>query len=95
MIFTWMDLPLHICGEQRHAKTDVCIMDVAQDCCLLLVQEDKRLGDREPINAHAQLVAEAVAAFNWSNAQREAAGHPPLADRVSHLNHFMSLLTLF
>jgi hypothetical protein len=40
---TRMDLPLLICGESRHAKTDVCIIDRSQNNILLLVQEDKRL----------------------------------------------------
>jgi hypothetical protein len=34
------DIPLFICGEWRHAKTDVCVMD--RNGYLLLVQEDKR-----------------------------------------------------
>ncbi|PBK61856.1 hypothetical protein ARMSODRAFT_896234 [Armillaria solidipes] len=84
---TRMDLPLLICGENRYAKTDVCINDI-----LLVQEEDKRLEHGEPINARAQLVAEAVGAFNENNAQREAVGLPPMEEKVSH---FTSLLTLF
>jgi hypothetical protein len=80
-----VDLPLLICGENRHAKTSVCLVDHSQNNILLLVQVDKRLEHRESINIQAQLVAEAVAAFNKNNAQREAIGHPSLAERVSHL----------
>ena len=40
---TRVDLPLLICGEERHVKTDVCIVDRSQNDILLLVQEDKRL----------------------------------------------------
>ena len=40
---TRVDLPLLICGEERHAKTDVCIVDRSQNDILLLVQADKRL----------------------------------------------------
>ena len=89
-----MDLQLLICGENRHAKTDVCIVDHSQNNfdILLLVQKDKRLTYNEPINAGAQLVAEALAAFNENNTQRKAAGCPPLAEKVSH---FISLLTFF
>ena len=61
---TRVDLPLLICGEERHAKTDVCIVDHSQNDILLLVQKEKRLQQLEPVNAQAQLVAEAVAAFN-------------------------------
>ena len=88
---TRADLPLFICGEIKHAKTDVCIIDRSQNEILLLVQEDKR-EHWEPVNARAQLVAEAVAAFNENNANREAAGLPPMAEKVSH---FVSLLTFF
>jgi len=42
--------------------------------------------------AQAQLVVEAVAAFNENNVQREADGPPPLAEKVGH---FVSFLTLF
>jgi hypothetical protein len=89
---TRMDLPLLICGESRHAKTDVCIIDRSQNDILLLVQGDKRLEHGEPVNARARLVAEAIGAFNENNAQREAAGLAPLVEKMSH---FASLLTLF
>ena len=80
---TRVDLPLLICGKERHAKTDVCIVDRSQNNILLLVQVDKRLQQLEPVTARAHLVAEAVAAFNENNAQREAMGLPPLASKVS------------
>jgi len=88
---TRMDLPLLICGENRHAKTNVCLLDYSQNEILLVVQADKIL-EHGPIESPAQLIAEAVAAFNKNNAQREVAGHPPLAEKVSY---FVSLLTLF
>jgi hypothetical protein len=88
---TRMDLPLLICGENRHAKTNVCLLDYPQNEILLVVQADKDL-EHGPIDSPAQLIAEAVAAFNKNNAQREVAGHPPLAEKVSHS---VSLLTLF
>jgi hypothetical protein len=87
-----VDLPLSICGENRHAETSVCIINHSQESnhIVLLVQAVKR-SKHEPVNTPAQLVAEAVAAFNKNNAKREAIGHPPLAEQVSHF----SLLTLF
>ncbi|KIK01024.1 hypothetical protein K443DRAFT_678803 [Laccaria amethystina LaAM-08-1] len=78
---TRVDLPLLICSEQIYATTDVCILDRSQNDILLLVQEDKR---SEPISARAQLVAEAVAAFNKNNARREAMGLSPLVSKVSY-----------
>jgi len=79
---TRVALSILICGENRHANTDVCIVDRSQNDILLLVQADKRLELVEPVNAQAQLVAEAVAAFNENNAQRETAGLPPMAEKV-------------
>ncbi|KAI0299842.1 hypothetical protein BC826DRAFT_966837 [Russula brevipes] len=71
---TRMSIDLFICGEKRHTKADNTI--------LLLVQEDKRVFPGDPLDAQAQLVAGAVAAFNTNNASREAAGLPPLAEKV-------------
>ncbi|KAK0209420.1 hypothetical protein IW262DRAFT_1417879 [Armillaria fumosa] len=45
------------------------ILDRSQNDILLLVQAENRLEHEEPVNARAQLVAEAVAAFNENNAQ--------------------------
>jgi len=82
-----VDLPLFICGEDRHAKATFCIIKYSQKNgdILLLVQAVKRSEDGEPVNAPAHLVAKAVAAFNENNAQRAAIGHPPLTEKVSHV----------
>src|SRR6266404_4047022 len=54
------------CGEERIAKTDVCIMDICR--IFLLVQEDKRrLGGPNP---EPQLIAQAIAAFTMNNDTR-------------------------
>ena len=50
---TRKDIPLVICGENRHAKTDVCIID--ENEILLLVQEDKRHMDNS--DPEPQLIA--------------------------------------
>ncbi|THV04066.1 hypothetical protein K435DRAFT_714828, partial [Dendrothele bispora CBS 962.96] len=76
------DLTLQICGELRHARTDVCLVDRANNDIVLLVQEDKRVEDGENNVAEAQLVAEAVAAFAENNKNREASGLEPLAQKV-------------
>ncbi len=70
---TRADIPLFICGEIRHAKTDVCIVDHPQYDILVFVQEGKRLENTEPVNARAQqpqLVTATVAAFNENNVRR-------------------------
>jgi len=64
------DIPFLICGEWRHAKTDVCIMD--RNEILLLVQEDKR--HMEPGDPYPQLIAEAIAAFQSNNRVRNLLG---------------------
>lgn len=81
---TRVDLPLLICNESRHAKTDVCIFDSPQKNILLVVQANKRSEreEPEPNNARTQLVAAAVAAFNKNNEEREAIGRPPLMEKV-------------
>ncbi|KAJ7870143.1 hypothetical protein B0H14DRAFT_2345757, partial [Mycena olivaceomarginata] len=79
VIRTRKDIPLVICGEHRHAKTDVCIID--DGGILLLVQEDKRHADGG--NPVPQLVAEAIAAFQSNNLTRELTfGLPPLPFKV-------------
>jgi hypothetical protein len=66
MTRTRVDIPLTICGEQCHAKTDVCVVD--EDDILLLVQADKRHKERK--DPEPQLIAEAIAAFQATNTRR-------------------------
>ncbi|KAJ6576507.1 hypothetical protein DFH09DRAFT_362087 [Mycena vulgaris] len=76
---TRKDIPFVICGEHRHAKMDVCIIDDVG--ILLLVQEDKRHADGG--NPVPQLVAKAIAAFHTNNVTREQTfGVPPLPSKV-------------
>ncbi|KAJ7430712.1 hypothetical protein B0H11DRAFT_921606 [Mycena galericulata] len=68
---------LIICGEERHAKTDLCIFEHGRRF-LLLVQEDKRQANPDP-----QLVAKAIAAFHSNNRKREQTlGLPLLPSKV-------------
>lgn len=79
MTRTRVDIPLVICGEQCHAKSDVCIVD--SDDILLLVQEDKR--HKESKDPQAQLVAETIAAFQANNSRRTfILGQNPLSAKV-------------
>ncbi|KAK2463783.1 hypothetical protein APHAL10511_004181 [Amanita phalloides] len=76
---TRKDIPLVICGEKRHAKTDVCIID--DHGILLLVQEDKRHMEND--DPEAQLIAEAIAAFAANNeVRRNVLDQPPLPSKV-------------
>ena len=79
MARTRADIPLTICGQECHAKTDVCIVD--SDDILLLVQEDKR--HKEPKDPEPQLVAEAIAAFQTNNYRRtHILGQDPIAHKL-------------
>jgi len=81
---THKDIPLLICGELRHAKTDVCLLDRDQNDILLLVQEDKRFGQGEnaTFDAQGQLVAEAIGTFSYNNRRRTEAGLEVLDAKV-------------
>lgn len=84
LISSRRNLRLRICGEHRHAKPDVSILDASRNNIIILIQESKRQARTMPSQAPAQLVAEAIAAFNNNNSLREAAGVPPLAEEVGH-----------
>ena len=68
IIFIQRALQLIICGVPRAAQTNICVTD--DDGILLLLQENKRLGnkrlgsDKKPEN---QIIAEAIAAFAVNN----------------------------
>ncbi|PPQ78413.1 hypothetical protein CVT25_011889 [Psilocybe cyanescens] len=75
---TRKDIEFVICGMCMRAKTDVCLLKNRSEI-ILLVQEDKRhLEDRG--DAEAQLVAEAIAAFQSNNKKRFLAGIDPVLD---------------
>ncbi|KAF9053180.1 hypothetical protein BJ165DRAFT_1523902 [Panaeolus papilionaceus] len=67
VVRTRKSLQLQMCGEVLFAKTDVCLMDASSEI-LLLVQEDKT--HINPSDPEAQLIAEAIAAFQENNAKR-------------------------
>ena len=81
--FCWMDLPLVISRKLKHVKPDICIFDLSRNEILLVAQEHKMTMLAGLEKAEIQLVAGAVAAFNHNNLQREKAGLPPLAEKVS------------
>lgn len=57
------DIKLLMCGQQTHAKMDVCVLDMND--ILLLIQEDKSHINRA--YAEPQMIAEAIAAFQVNN----------------------------
>jgi hypothetical protein len=63
-----VNLTFTMCGKECHAQTDVCAFD--SDSFLLVLQEDKRNLSPQPLPV-AQLVAEAIAAFEYNNKLRQ------------------------
>ncbi|KZT04744.1 uncharacterized protein LAESUDRAFT_657346 [Laetiporus sulphureus 93-53] len=78
---TRKNIPFLICGERRYAKADVCLIDRRENDILLVVQEDKRFRE-DPLAVRCQLIAEAIAAFSYSNGLRESAGLEPLESKI-------------
>ena len=80
MAHTRADILLTICGQERHTKTDVCIVDSKE--VLLLVQEDKRW--KESKDPEPQLIAEAIAAFQTNSTRTRilGQGHSPVVHKV-------------
>jgi len=89
---TRRDLSLLICGEFRHAQTDVCIVDRDKNDILLLVQEDKRFEEGGGGDPEAQLIAEAIAAFGINNEQRVKADVDALDEKVCRRFFFSVVL---
>jgi hypothetical protein len=65
-------IPLTICGDsKRAAQTDVCLVH-GNSTILLVVQEDKTtISNRDP---EAQVIAQAIAAFQYNNRVRSRIG---------------------
>jgi hypothetical protein len=67
IVRTRKKMRLLVCGEQVHAKTDVSVSDVEFGLVLPLVQVDKsHINSQDP---EPQLIAEAIAAFQYNNAK--------------------------
>jgi hypothetical protein len=73
-----LDLLFSMCGEERHVKTNVCVMD--ENEILLVLKEDKCQLDSP--DAESQLMAEAIAAFSYNNSRRRCLGYPELTEKV-------------
>ncbi|KAJ6534526.1 hypothetical protein DFH09DRAFT_1180679 [Mycena vulgaris] len=71
---TRQELRFLICGESKCAKPDVSIIDRNLDDIRLLLHEDKRFGGAA--DAYAQLIADAIAAYQVNQSTRTASGLP-------------------
>ncbi|KAF8157174.1 hypothetical protein B0H34DRAFT_712582 [Crassisporium funariophilum] len=65
LLRTRKDIELVICGVSMNARTDVCLLKNRSEI-ILVVQEDKRQLE-DGGDAEAQLIAEAIAAFQSNN----------------------------
>ena len=68
-----------ICGEKKSAQTDVALLK-RPDWILLVLVENKTLAN--PTNAEAQVVAEAIAAFQFNNEKRKEKKKPELEKMI-------------
>lgn len=68
-------IPLIVCGESRLSQSDVCVVHRPNAVQLMLVK-DKTLLNKT--SAEAQLIADAIAAFQFNNTNRAAMGQPVL-----------------
>jgi len=78
-LFTRYIIPLTICGRETAAQTDVCLVD-GRSMILLILQEDKTTFN--PSNPEPQVIAEAIAAFQYNNIKRERRGLTALVSMV-------------
>ena len=78
MFRTQFTIPLSICGDNNAvAQTDVCLRLADQrSMILLVVQGDKRNYNRP--DPEPQVIAEAIAAYQYNNDRRERMGLPTL-----------------
>lgn len=86
MARTRADIPLIICGEPWHAKTDVCIVD--ENDILFLVQEDK--GHKERKDPEPQLIAAAIADQQHQTNACSRSGWYQYKVMVGHLGRFFA-----
>jgi len=70
-------IPLSICGDiSKVAQTDVCLLD-RRSTILLILQEDKTIFN--PSDPEPQVVAEAIAAYQYNNQKRQRMDLPALS----------------
>jgi hypothetical protein len=73
---TWFIIPLTICGDNRRiAQTDVCLLD-RRSMILLVLQKDKTIFNTTQLEP--QVIAEAIAAYQYNNEKRQTRGLPTL-----------------
>ncbi|KAH9001649.1 hypothetical protein EDB92DRAFT_1788137 [Lactarius akahatsu] len=67
-------IPFLIFTEWRDAKTDICLLNYPKHDILLLVLEEKHESEGPWVDATAQLIAGAIAAFDHNNRLQHSRG---------------------
>ena len=78
-LYTRYNIPLTICGEDKNSQTDVCLVN-GQTMILLILQKDKTAFNSS--NPGPQVIAEAIAAYQYNNDKRERMGMAALGEMV-------------
>ena len=73
-------IPLYMCSANTHTETDVCVVDCRTRMSLLLLQEDVQ--DPDGKDPEPQLIAKAIAAFQYHNHQLSTLGLPTVNTAV-------------
>lgn len=80
-VILFQQMPFFGCGESRNATADLCIADASE--VLLIAQEDKQhmMGDAPEVEP--QLIAQAIATFQFNNFKRtRILNEAPLTSKV-------------
>lgn len=73
-------IPLEICGDSgRQAQTGVCLVHPSTTILLLLTEDKTAFSGRNP---EPQIIAEAIAAFQYNNNARESVSLPRIDEMV-------------
>lgn len=65
---TQKDIPHLVCGEWKHTRCDICLLDCLNDWeILLLIQEIKQSKIEDTLDPEAPLIAKAIGAFDQNN----------------------------
>ncbi|KAF8636825.1 hypothetical protein AX17_003232 [Amanita inopinata Kibby_2008] len=70
-LLTQYNIPLVICGNERSSQTDVYLVD-GRSMMLLILQKDKTIFNSS--NPEPQVIADAIAAYQYNNNKRERRG---------------------
>jgi hypothetical protein len=90
---TQMDIPNLVCGEWKHTRNDICLLDCLNDWeILLLVKEVKRLRVEDMADPEAPLIAKAIGAFDQNNRMQLEKGKATIESKACGFYKLSGLL---